>query len=208
MAPLTLYYAPQTISVAVLIALNELELAHDLIRVDFASGEQTKPPFLALNPKGRVPTLMTPQGPLTETGALLDYLHALAPDAGLIPADPMAAAKVRELMYYIASTMHVAHAHKLRGARWADRDESFADMRAKVPQTMAACCLYLEDTLAFAPYCCGERMTAADIYLFVITTWLAGDGVALADYPKLSALYDLMAQRPAVRAAAATGALG
>ena len=59
---LKLHYAPGTISVAVAIALEEAGLAYEPVKVDFASAEQTAAPYLALNPKGRVPTLVTEAG--------------------------------------------------------------------------------------------------------------------------------------------------
>ncbi|MGJ8556648.1 MAG: glutathione S-transferase N-terminal domain-containing protein, partial [Sulfitobacter geojensis] len=77
---LKLYYFPGTISVAVAVTLQEAGLEYDPVKVDFAAAEQTKPDFLALNPKGRVPALVTDKGTiLTETGALLDYIADLKP---------------------------------------------------------------------------------------------------------------------------------
>jgi len=64
-----LYFAKSTISVAVAIALEEASLPYTPRALDFASGEQTKPEYLAVNPKGRVPALVTDAGLLTETGA-------------------------------------------------------------------------------------------------------------------------------------------
>ena len=93
-----LYCAPNTISVAVFLALHEADLPVDLVRVDFAAAEQTKPLVHSINPKGRVPALITPEGVLTETGALLDYIAERAPEAGLRPLDPHDAARMREVM--------------------------------------------------------------------------------------------------------------
>ena len=76
-----LYYAPRTISVAVAIALEEAGPDYEAIRLDFAAGEQTKPAYKQINPKGRVPALVVDGGILTETGALLDYIAAVAPKA-------------------------------------------------------------------------------------------------------------------------------
>ena len=115
-----LYYAPNTISVAVAITLEEAGLEYQPVRVDFASAEQTRPGYRQINPKGRVPALVVDGGILTETGALLEYIASRAPEAGLVPDDPLLAARMREVMYYLASTMHVNHAHRMRGARWAD----------------------------------------------------------------------------------------
>ena len=209
---LELHYAPGTIASAVAIALEELGLPFEPVRVDFAAAEQTKPPYLELNPKGRVPTLVTARGPLTETGAILDYLAALAPSGGyagtpMMPSDPFDAARVRAVMYYLASTAHVNHAHKGRGPRWATQESSFADMKAKVPETMAATCAYLEEHVVEGPFVMGDMITMADPYLYVITTWLKGDGIDIADYPKLAAFADAMEDRPSVQAARDRGML-
>ncbi len=196
---MNLFYADSTISIAPAIALIEAGLEHDLTRIDFAKAEQTNPEYLAINPKGRVPALVLKDGMvLSETGALLDYIAALAPDVSLIPSSPEEAAHMRSVMYYLASTMHVAHAHKMRGNRWADTVESYADMQAKVPQTMTACAAYVEAECLRGPYICGENFTIADAYLFVICNWLAGDGVILSEFPALTGFMALMESRESV----------
>lgn len=203
-----LFYANGTISIAPAIALIEASLDHDLARIDFASAEQTKPEYLAVNPKGRVPALVLEDGTvLTETGALLDYIAALAPDAKLVPEAPAQAAHMRSVMYYLASTMHVAHAHKMRGSRWADRPESHADMTAKVPQTMRACAQFVEAECLQGDYICGAQFTVADAYLFVVCNWLAGDGVTVTDFPKITAFMTRMEARESVKALRAKGML-
>lgn len=205
---MNLFYANGTISIAPAIALIEAGLDHDLSRLDFAEAAQTKPEYLAINPKGRVPALVLADGTvLTETGALLDYIAALVPDAGLVPDAAADAAHMRAVMYYLASTMHVAHAHKMRGTRWADNAESHADMTAKVPQTMAACAAYVEAECIRGDYVCGDAFTVADAYLFVVCNWLAGDGVSVADYPKITAFMARMEARDSVKAVRAKGML-
>lgn len=204
---LTLFCAPNTISVVAAIALNEAGLAYEKRLVDFASTEQTKAPYHAINPKGRVPALATDQGILTETGAILDYIAAIAPQAGLVPHDPYLAGRMREAMYYIASTMHVNHAHKMRGHRWADQQASFDDMRAKVPQTMAACCAHIDTSYSLDPYLLGNQFTLADCYLFVPLTWLKNDGVDIAACPRLARYFATLSARPSIGAARSEGLL-
>ncbi len=199
---LRLHYAPRTISVATAIALEEAGVAYEGVLVDFASGAQQGAAYLAVNPKGRVPTLETPDGIMTETGALLEYV---AP--ALVPGDPWQAARMREVMYYLASTMHVAHAHKMRGNRWADQQSSFDDMTAKVPETMTACCQYVEDTLPLAPFALGDKMSCADPYLYMILSWAPGDGVDMAPFPKLRAFMAMMEGRASVTSLTARGFL-
>ncbi len=202
-----LYYAPRTISVAVAIALEEAGLEYEAIKLDFAGGEQTKPAYKQINPKGRVPALVVDGGILTETGALLDYVAAVAPQAGLVPSDPIMAARMREVMYYLASTMHVNHAHKMRGARWADKKSSWKDMQGRVAQTMTASCDYISANGLRGPFVLGETISLADVYLYVVCSWLEGDGVDVAAFPKIIAFREAMEARPSVQAIRAAGML-
>ncbi|NOE34029.1 MULTISPECIES: glutathione S-transferase family protein [unclassified Ruegeria] len=202
-----LYYAPRTISVAVAIALEEAGLEYEVIKLDFAGGEQKKPAYRQINPKGRVPALVVDGGILTETGALLEYVAAQAPAAGLVPADPVMAARMREVMFYLASTMHVNHAHKMRGARWADKKPSWKDMKDKVPQTMTASCEYICSNGLRGPFVLGEAFSLADAYLYVVCSWLEGDGVDVTAFPKILAFREAMEARPSVQAVHAAGML-
>ena len=77
-------YAPDTISVATAIVPHETGFPHEIGRLNTAEGEQARPDCLAITPKGRVPALVTDHGSLTETGAILDDLATLAPQAGLL----------------------------------------------------------------------------------------------------------------------------
>ncbi len=200
-----LYFAPGTISVAVAIALKEAGLTTELVRLSFQEGDQMKPDYLAINPKGRVPTLEVSGEYLTETGALLDYVAALAPGAGLVPDAPLDAAHMRGVMYYLASTMHVNHAHKMRGHRWADSAESHADMKAKVPETMRASAAYVEAHCLRGDYVMGDQFSIADPYLFICCNWLEGDGVDISEFPAISAFLTRMRARPSVQAVIAEG---
>jgi glutathione S-transferase len=93
----------------------------------------------------------------------------------------------------------VAHAHKGRGPRWATEESSFADMKRKVPQTMAACFALIERGMLKGPWVMGEQYTICDPYLFTIALWLEGDGVDLAALPKVADHRNRMSDRPAVK---------
>ncbi|WP_313464608.1 glutathione S-transferase family protein, partial [Achromobacter sp.] len=142
-------------------------------------------------------------GVLTETPALLAFVAQRFPEAGLAPLnDPFAFARMQELTSYLAATAHVAHAHKRRGARWADDPAAHEAMRQKVPQTMTACAAYLEGLIA-GPWVAGNDYSVADGYLFTVGSWLDGDGVDMAQFPKLAAYLARVAERPAVQRALA-----
>ncbi|MEP2640904.1 glutathione S-transferase family protein [Roseobacter sp.] len=203
-----LHYAPRTISIAVAITLEEAGMDYDTVAVDFASGEQTKPAYLALNPKGRVPVLETDSGSvLTETGALLDYIAALAPTANLVPTDPERAAQMRSVMYFLAATMHINHAHKMRGHRWATQQSSFDDMAAKVPQTMADSAAYFVSDCLEGDYVLGDQFSIADPYGYLVCSWLANDGVTMSDFPQITDFLARMEARASVQAVKAKGML-
>ncbi len=205
---LKLYYSPGTVAVSVAVGLEEAGLAYEPVRVDFANAAQTKPEYLSINPKGRVPTLVTESGTtLTEVGAILDYIATLAPGKGLLPDDAEDVAHMRGVMYYLASTMHVAHAHKMRGSRWADQQSSFDDMKAKVPETIRACATYIENNALRGDFVLGDRISLADPYLFTVCNWLEGDGVPRADFPKIDGFLNRMEARDSVKAVRAKGIL-
>ena len=198
---LKLFATKGTISVAVALVLEEVGAEYELCLIDFATEDQRSQAYLEINSKGRVPALVTEDGILTETAAILEYI---APH--MLPKDAFACAKHREISYYLAATMHINHAHKLRGYRWADLETSFEDMRAKVPQTMAESCAYVDDVIV-GPYIFGAEFTPADAHLFAITQWLAGDGVEIQNYPKLAQLQRSIAARPSVATLAEKGLL-
>jgi glutathione S-transferase len=201
---LKFFYGPRTCALASRIALEEAGADYEPVKVDFATAEQTRPAYLAINPKGRVPALVTDRGVLTENVAILAFIAQSYPHRKLAPLDdPFAFAEMQAFNSYLASTVHVNHAHKHRGARWATLESSFADMRAKVPETMAASFTLIERDFLKGPWVMGEAYTVADAYLFTVSRWLEGDGVDVNRFPRVAAHMRAMEQRPAVQAALA-----
>src|SRR6202158_1483136 len=197
---LKLYYAPGTCALASHIALQEAGATYTTERLDFKSNQQNSPEYLAINPKGRVPSLVTDRGILTETPAMLAFIAQSFPQAKLAPLDdPFAFAQVQAFNSYLCSTVHVAHAHKLRGYRWATDEASFADMKRKVPKTVGASFALIERDMLKAPWVMGEQYTSCDPYLFTLAGWLERDSVDLAALQKVADHRRRMAERPAVR---------
>jgi glutathione S-transferase len=201
---LRLYFATGTCALATHIALEEAGAAYEAARLDFAAQGQRTPEYLALNPKGRVPALVTESGTLTETPALLVYVAQSFPAAELAPlADPFALAQAQEFNSYLCSTVHVAHAHGRRGARWADDAAAIEAMQRKVPATMTDCFALIEKKLLKGPWVMGEQFTICDPYLFTIASWLEGDGVDTGKLPRVLDHRRRMLARPAVQKAVA-----
>ena len=196
---LKLFHAWGSCSLASLIALEEAGADYELAVMSTRLGDQRTPEYLAVTPKGRVPALVTPRGVLTETPAILSYIPETHPAAGLLPVDAGERAQAHAFNSYLCATVHVVHAHKHRGYRWADEDSSFADMTRKVPENEIACFRLIEAEMLQGPWVMGEQYTVCDGYLFTLFGWLEGDGVDPRQFGRLWEHSRRMAERPAVR---------
>jgi glutathione S-transferase len=177
---LIFWFSPGSSAMATHIALHEVGAEFDARLVSLPKREQFTPEFLALNPDGKVPTLSIDGRILTEVAGTLFYLARRYPEARLLPAgDIEAEAQVVSWMSFIASTVHPA-----RRAGEARRHEVFA---------------IAEKKLANRTWCVGDY-SIADIHLFrLFWRWMNSGGPPPGSFPGISAHYDRMMNRPAVR---------
>jgi glutathione S-transferase len=186
---LTLFFAPGASSMAVHIALHEIGVPFEGRPMSFHGHDLRSPGYLALNPEGKVPTLLVDGQPLTEVAAILFYLAKRFPDAALLPRGDVAAdAQAISWMSFSASTLHRVRRHGLDYARPAYQ---IADRR-------------LGPGWALGEY------SIADIHLFRLYWRLANSlKPAPEEFPNLTAHYTRMMSRPAVqRTIAAESAIG
>jgi glutathione S-transferase len=176
---LTLYFAPGSSSFAVHIALHEIGTAFEAKPLSFKNDLRT-PEFLALNPEGKVPTLLIDGRPLTEVAAILFYLAKRFPKAELLPRDDLEAeAQALSWMSFIASTLHPARA---RGLDYATEVYGVADRRLG------------------SLWALGERYSIADIHLFrLYWRFFNSSKPAPGTFPNLDAHYARMMARSAVQ---------
>ncbi len=185
-----LFYASDTCSLASHIALEDAGADYSTARISFANDEQRK--------------LVTDKGVLTETPAILAFIAQSFPQARLAPLDdPFRFAEVQAFNSYLCSTLHVAHAHRMRGNRWADDPAAIAAMQRKVPESVASCYQLIEEKMLGGPWVMGETYTICDPYLFTMAQWLEQDGVDPSRFPKVIDHRRRMSERPAVRKAIA-----
>jgi glutathione S-transferase len=177
---LTLYFAPGASSMAPHIALHEVSAPFESRPLSFHKKENRDPAFLAINPEGKVPTLVIDGRPLTEVAGILFYLARRFPQAGLLPTDDVESeARVVSWMSFIAATVHPARRQGLEHSR---RVFAIAEQR-----------------LGGQDWAVG-RYSIADIHLFRLFWRFRGMlGVEPGEYPHLSAHYERMMARPAVR---------
>jgi glutathione S-transferase len=195
----TFYYATGTCALASHIALEQAGADYQAVRLDFRAYAQRGPDFLAINPKGRVPALVTPRGVITENPAILTFIAQSFPEAKLAPLDdPFAFAEVQAFLAYLCATVHPARAHKVRGARWADDPAAIEEMKRKAPQVVADCFDLIEAEMIEGPWVMGDAYSICDPYLFTLSSWLAVDEMDINRWPKVAAQHARMSADPVV----------
>lgn len=200
---LKLFYSPGACSLASHIALEEAGAPYELVRLNFKADDQRKPEYLKVNPKGRVPALVTDRGILTESPAILAYIAQTFPAAKLAPTDAFDFARAQAFNSYLCSTVHVSHAHRVRGNRWVDDPAALKEMQRKVPETVGAAFALIENGMLEGPWVMGKDYSICDGYLFTMAQWMEGDGVDLSKLPRVMEHRARVAERPAVKRALA-----
>jgi glutathione S-transferase len=176
---LAFYFTPGASSMAPHIALHEVGAAFEAKPIRLDGRENHMPDYLALNPEGKVPTLLIDGRPLTEVAAILFYLAQRFPAAELWPDDLETQAQAISWMSFIAATIHPSR--RQGEARWA---EVFRIADGKLGERPWAV----------------ERYSVADIHLFrLFWRFVNSQHPSRADYPRMFAHYDRMMVRPAVR---------
>jgi glutathione S-transferase len=194
-----LFYAGGSCALASHIALHEAGAEFEAVKVDLKAGEQKAPEYLAVNPKGRVPALVTRRGTLTENPAILHWIAVAFPNARLAPlGDPWAMAQVLSFNVFLGSSVHPAFAHLFRPGRYAHGEAAAEAMKAKVPEQLGEYFGVVEQQLERGPWVHGEAYTTSDCYLYVFARWLQKPELGPERFPRVRAHLERMQERPAV----------
>ena len=167
-----LHYSPGSCSLIIDTLLEELGVEYDMQRVQTEAGEHRRPEYLAINPKGKVPALATPDGILTECVALIEYLcDKHDPQGRLLGKDgTWQRAKVRERIATLATEMHPLFGRFFHEDDYAPDPAAQAAVKAHAAGKLAAW-FRAEDAALIRPFWSGDTMTAADIYFAVMVRW-------------------------------------
>ena len=198
---LKLFYAPNACSLAPHIALNEAGAEYEAIKVDTMKGEQRSAEYLAINPKARVPSLVTEHGILTEAPVILGYIARTFADADLAPPPGFKFFEMQSFNGYLSSTIHITFAHIFRPERYADDDAAKAAMRAKAPKSLIEQFQLIEERLSDGrEWVHGAQYTVSDPFLYVFARWFERDGVgSISSLPRLAAHRARVQAREAVK---------
>ena len=196
-----LYYSPGSASMLVHWLLIELDLPHELRRLDFEQRQQKSAGYLALNPGGVVPTLVLDGRPMVESAAIALHLAEQHPDARLVPAVGDAARRdCLQWMFHLAQSVQSLfriwwYPHEVAGAGNSElaRDEV-------QPRIEAAWDRIDAHLAGNGPYLLGSEPCVADFYLVMLMRWSRNMPRPATDWPHLAALAQRMKARPSFAA--------
>ena len=199
----TLYQTPGACSLAPLIALHAAGLPHELQTVDLRTHQLADgSDYYVVNPKGAVPALRLDSGELmTENATLLQYIADQQPGAGLIPASGPARYHVLELLNYIATEVHKGFGPLFNPA-------SPPEARQMAIDNLGHKFTYLGTLLDGHSFLAGDKLTAADAYLFTVLRWADMFKLDLSPWPAIMAYRQRVAADPSVQAALKEEGLG
>lgn len=203
-APLSLHgYWRSGTSYRVRIALGLKGLAYDQVGIDLRAGAQGQAGFTALNPQGLVPALVAPQGVLTQSPAILEWLEEVWPEPPLLPSGPFERAEVRAMCALIGCDIHPLQNPRVLKALRADHGADEEAVKAWPRRWIDAGFAALEQLIdrRGGDYAFGDQLTLADVYLAPQIYSAGRFEVDLRPYPRIRAAAERAAVHPAFAAA-------
>jgi glutathione S-transferase len=194
-----LYYAPGACSLGIHVLMEEIGRPYEAVKVDIRGGENQRPPFIEINPKGKVPTLQRDDGSVvTEYPVIAHYLAKANPEAGLLPTDPEAELRGAEAMDFCVATIHMQGFSRLfRPSNFAPSEADHDAVKARGREIMEKGYAVLDKQLAGKEWIAGSY-GIADSAVFYVSFWGAKRmGMTLP--PNLAAHFARMMARPAVQ---------
>lgn len=198
----TLYYSPGACSLIVSCLLEELEVPYELRPVNFAANEHHSEEYRKLNPKRKVPALVTPEGVLTECVALVEYICDKHDKAGKLLGKPGSwqRAKTLEQIATLATEVHPAFNRFFHHDDFAAAKEVQEAVKARGAEKLLE---YFreEDAALTKPYWSGDSMTVADLYFMVIARWGRWLEPSAIRMKNIEPFFARMVERPGVKRA-------
>ena len=196
-----LYYYPGNANLTPHMVLEELGAPYELVLLDRSKNAHKASEYLKLNPHGRIPTLVDGDLVLYETAAICLHLIDRHPKAGLAPELGSAErAQFYKWMIYLTNTVQAEMIVYFYPERWSET--ASADVKRHAEAHLDGMFDQIEKDLAAAgPYLLGNRFSAADLFLTMLSRWSRGFTRPARTRPALARLLERVAARPAVQRA-------
>ncbi|TFW09573.1 glutathione S-transferase [Oxalobacteraceae bacterium OM1] len=198
-----LYFNPGSANMAPHMLLKELGVPHELVRVDQEGGGHRRPEYLKLNPSGRIPVLIDGDLVLFETAAICLHLVDKHADKGFAPAlGTPERAEFYKWLIYLTNTLQAELITYFYSDRLADDAAMAERVKAHAEERIGGMLDLLEAEFgkSAGPFFLGERFTAVDPYLFMLSRWTRGMKNPARNRPHFHRFQQMMLARPAVRA--------
>lgn len=188
------------------VALNLKGLTADEINVDIDKGEQHSASFLKVNPMAAIPALFdrnsnSPEVPLTQSLAILEFLDEISPHPALLPSDPQGRARVRSLAGMLAGDTHPLITPRIKKYLLGEGKFDDAMWRKWQINWFTTGLHAFEDRLQREPgsgsYCHGESITMADICMASILVVMRVFKIEVADIPTITTIMGRLETLPA-----------
>ncbi len=197
-----LYYAPDSAALGVRVILEEIGYEYELLPTNIDMDAPRGPDHLALNPNGWVPVLVWEENAMYECAAITMFLCDRHPASQLAPAidEPERGLFLQTLVYF-SSTVQNAFQLDYYPDRFADTPETEPSAQRRGGRRLREVWKIIDDQIGDNTWVIGDRFSAADIYLFMLTTWLAPSrGQPAVDaFPNVKRIADAVMQRPSVK---------
>lgn len=197
-----LFYALKSASMGVRVLLEEIGAPYELLETSVAMDQPRPAELLAVNPNGWAPVLIWDGGAMYECAAITMFLCDRHPEAGLAPAvdDPVRALYLQTLVYFSSS---VQNAYQLTyyPDRFVEMKEDETSAEARGARRLRETWAVIDRQIGDNEWVLGERFSAADIYLFMLTTWLrrAKGHPRVDEFANVKRIADAVLQRPSVQ---------
>ena len=191
-----LYFSPGTCSLAPHIILREIGIKFDLIKVDLATKlTEDATDFTKINPQGSVPALQLDNNEiLTEGVAIMQYLVDQHPEVDLAPMNgTFERARLYECLNYLSAEFHKSFVPLFSKSTDNEIQKAIINIHNKLD--------FIEILLSDRFYLVDNKLSIADIYLFVVASWTKLKGIGLDNWPNISALSEKIATRESVQEA-------
>jgi glutathione S-transferase len=200
---LKLYFAPGACSFVPHTLLEAAGVPFEPVMVKLHKGENQQPAYLAINPRGQVPVLVHGDEVITQIVAICTYLDARFPEAGFLPAEPLARARVMETLAWMNNTVHTTFTHFFMPHKFATDEAVFPELRRHAAQLYRGMVGELEalaQSMAAQgrAFLGGDRLGPLDPYALTLLRWGTMTGIDPQAFPALWAHVQRVAQLPAV----------
>lgn len=195
------YRAPNSSAVPVASVLKELQVPHEAITVDLQKLDQKKPAFLALNPNGKVPTLVVDGQPMFEAVAIMQWLgERFGVDKKLWPAadDPARLAALSWSAWTYVSLASAVQRYNLACSQMAPKELHHPPLAAAAKQEILSYFEMLDARLSKQRFMLGDSFSVLDVIVGSMVLWANVCGLSVSEYPALRAWVEQCKARPSI----------